>query len=154
MNTRNHDVSTALQVVKDAAQNAMMDNGIKQETVADALGLTQSSVSKMMNYTGEQHLAVGHLPALFTDPGTKGVAMAVLIAIGGMMGLSFEEIDTPEETNGSIDDELLRIDVLQARIIELRTGDMRKVLALCQEIKHQVNMIEHEAQTKLGGCAK
>ena len=151
MNTRNHDVLNALQVVKDAAQTAMMDNGTKQETVADVLGMTQSSVSKMMNYTGEQHFAIGHLPVMFNDPHTKPVAMAVMIAIGGMMGLSFEQDVPAGPTNGSIDDELLQIDVLQARIIELRGGDMRKVLALCQEIKQQINMIEHEANKKIAG---
>lgn len=150
MNTRNHEVSTTLQVVKDAAQNAMMDNGIKQESVADVLGMTQSSISKMMNYTGEQHLAVGHLPVLFNDPSTQPVAMAVMLAIGNLMGLEFDVRATLDETNGSIDDELLRIDVLQARIIELRNGDTRKVAAICQEIKHQINMIEAEANKKMG----
>lgn len=149
MNTRSNEVQTALQVVKDAAQNAMMDNGIKQETVADILGMTQSSVSKMVNYTGEQHLAAGHLSVLMNEPATKPIAMAVMIAIGGMCGMDIDERAAAVDVNGSIDDELLNIDVLQARIIELRSGDMRKVVALCHEIKHQVNIIEAEAQRKL-----
>jgi len=154
MNTRSTEVQTALQVVKDAAQNAMMENGIKQEAVADVLGMTQSSVSKMCNYTGEQHFAVGHLPALFSDKITRPVAFAVMLAIATPMGLQIEQTVEPGDTNGMIDDELLNIDVLQARIIQLRSGDardMRKVLAICQEIKHEVNKIEMEANKKMAG---
>lgn len=151
MNTRNDDVTNALKAVKDAAQTAVLDAGVKQEVMADVLGMTQSSVSKMLNYTGEQHLAVGHIPVLFADPYTRPVAMAVLIKVAGDCNVAINTLPDAGAANGSIDDELLAIDMLHARIIALRGGDMRKVLSVCQEVREQIGIIELEANKKLRG---
>lgn len=154
MNTRCNQVLNALQVVKDAAQTAMMENQVKQESVADALGLTQSSISKMCNYTGEQHFAIGHLPALYADKNTRIVALAVMQEIGALMGIEFEEIVVAEQVNGSIDDELMQLNVLEGKLTELRTGNMHRVLQLCIEMKQQISSIEAEAHKKLGTFRK
>ncbi len=126
---------------KQACIEAYHDSPFNQQAVADSCETTQESVSRWFSYTSDQHL-----PAFLISFLPKEIAVPILKFLANKFEYVLVARKPEMELDGRIEDELLEIDRLQGKIIEIREEDPKKCRKLVDKLRGVVDRMDHELE--------
>jgi len=128
--------------VKHALFNGMRTQSVKQEIVAQVLGVNQSSVSRMVNPEEDLHLSVAGLSMLHKDPFTAAVADDVIESIAARF------VSTADADGDFLDEffELTSIDGNLSNIIKdgVQHHEHKKILKLASRLEDIAGRLRSE----------
>jgi len=109
------------------------------------LQTTQATVSRWCDIESDLDIPFGIIPRLRGDRMTAPVVDDMLRTIGATLTKPVLSIDI----NGTVDDNLLNIDVIQSKIIIMKDRDKHKALRACGELLHEIAIIEEELRRQM-----
>lgn len=113
------------------------DQRITQEEIADALGVSQSTVSRYLAYGGDMMFPAALTPTLNT-PRLRPLAIEILRFQAERLGVSLQPTIGKPELDGALDDECAMITVHLGKLIEEVKRDPTRL----PHLRRQVEMID------------
>lgn len=126
---------------------ALHETDIKQEAIANDVGTTQPTVSRWFSYLNTE------FPDLFQLSKFPPVLLTALLnVVLKPLGLA---VTRPKpavrDLNGSMDDELLNIDVIQADIIRVKDQDPKKAKKHIADLHGMLDKLDAECDLQIAG---
>lgn len=145
MQTLNSELNEWLAKVKRAFREALVNEKIKQEVVANLFEVNQSTIQRYTDPDSTLDLPAGALPVMHRDERLRPVAEAIMATIGARF-VSFGKLNG---LDGSIDDEILMMVELEGALAEVRKKDMKKAQRIISRMKYVIERMEAEIEQQL-----
>ena len=129
---------------KQACIEAFHDSPFNQQAIADACDTTQETISRWFGYTSEQHL-----PAFLLSVLPKEIAIPLLKFFADKFDYVMIARKPEMQLDGHIEDELLEIDRLQGKIIEMGMQDPKRSRKLVDKMRSVVERMDTELEGKI-----
>jgi len=136
---------TASEEFKSILNDLIIDAEIKQEVIAHQGGVKQCTVSQWMDPLSERHIPAFQL--LLQD---EKIVVPICRLILERFNKSIVTNVKALKVNGSIDDNLLQMDILQGELIKIKDKSPKEIIKWCNEIEVELATIKAEALIKLG----
>ena len=141
-------VESESKLVKHALATSMREHRVKQEILAQVLGIDQSNISRLTNPNEYSDLEVGQLSVMHKDPFTAPVAADILEAIGAGF-----HADAPAD--GDLMDEFIELTSIDGKFASIikdgvQKHEHKKLLQVAQRCEEIAKRIRSEVKRAKG----
>lgn len=134
------------QELKDLLVRSREESPHSQEDLADMCGTSQPTIQRWFSYTLDHFPPIWTL-ALLPEEVVVPLCRHFLSRFNKTISTRISAL----HTDGSIDDNLLNIDVIQAEIIKRKDKEPRKVLEWIDKLRLELDICEAEIKLKIQG---
>jgi hypothetical protein len=129
---------------KGVLNDLQVDEHLKQDVLAHDGGVKQNTISQWFSPESDRHL-----PAFQLLLQSEKIVVPLCRMFLERFNKSIVTNRKALKVNGTMDDNLLTIDIIQGEIIKLRNGDPVKVIKYCEQLEIEVATIKAEAKEKI-----
>jgi hypothetical protein len=134
------------QDLKDILVRSREESAHSQEDLADMCGTSQPTIQRWFSYTLDHFPPIWALALL-----PEEVVVPLCKHFLSRFKKTISTLPSDLHTDGSLDDDLLNIDVIQAEIIKRKDKDPRKALEWIDKLRVEVDTLEAELKLKIEG---
>jgi hypothetical protein len=129
---------------KSVLNDTIIDSNLKQETLGHYGFVHQNTISQWLNPELDRHMPAFQF---FMQP--KEIVLPLCEKIVERFGKQITTIPKGLKTDGSFDDNLLNMNVLEGELTKVKDTDTKKVLEWCSKLELELATIRAEALRKL-----
>lgn len=129
---------------KAKLNDILIDAHLKQEVIAHTGGVKQCTVSQWFAPDSDRNLPAFELMLL-----PKEIVLPICTAAVARFGKKLVENEFDLPTDGSVDDNLLNIDMIQGDLIRKKGKDPRAALRFCEDLIREALIMKRELELKI-----
>ncbi len=129
---------------KSLLNDIIIDSNLKQETLGHFGCINQNTISQWLNPELDRHM-----PAFQLLMQPKEIVLPLCERIVQRFGKQIATLPEGIKTDGSLDDNLLNMNVLEGELTKVKDSDPKKVLEWAAKLEIELATIKAEALKKL-----